>query len=300
MGKQAEKIIQFLRETGHLQFPFGERSEVQNVKNAIKSYQSMYANELAPLIAKHHSTRSSPETRIDGVVGPAFSKLMKKPRCACPDYTAQSNIEQAQGNGNWKGCHGIGNFHSAIVKFTNKPPSFLRSSIDEIWANVVKTYDDIGLRWRRDDQTRNPNITVSFVQPSGGWIGLAIVGQNQRCNSEIWARFSKNYKPNNLVREWTTLFNHELGHNCGLQHSRGGIMNSYLVQGLKPTWRGDPSFRLLKNKFGGEPIDSKPEPPKPPDPPTPNPPTGDILTSFVHKGETLSVVRNATAGDSWI
>jgi hypothetical protein len=53
---------------------------------------------------------------------------------------------------------------------------------------------------------------------------------------------------------------HELGHNAGLDHSRGGVMNPSIVSGLAPSWAGDPSEPILNRYYGGEPIEQPPVP----------------------------------------
>jgi hypothetical protein len=260
------QIIRLLDTTGHLRRPFGTPDqgpwpiteldhltlEVAEVREAVKSYQAMYATQLEPLIATHHPQRQSAAVIVDGEIGPAMLDLLNQPRCRCPDY--MMGPEQLVGSGNWKGCHGIGDFHAAIVRVANALPPFLTPHFGAIWQRVVQSYEEIGLRFVRDDTSARPNIDISFVEPDGGWIGLAIVGQNETCATKIWARFDKDYRPANIVSEWTTLIRHELGHNCGLGHSQGGCMNSYIVAGLLPTWRGDPSYPLLAKRYGGQPV----------------------------------------------
>jgi len=74
---------------------------------------------------------------FDGLEGPAVKDLLNLERCWVPDYAPplgidfkfpddphleevckqmQADLEQpAVGTGNWARCHGIGEFHSAIV-----------------------------------------------------------------------------------------------------------------------------------------------------------------------------------------
>lgn len=271
------EIIRLLNSTGHLAQPFGKPQgfwplpeldtltlQVNEVREAIRSFQSLYAANLAPLIAKHHPDRSSPDVIVDGEIGPATAELLATPRCHCPDYAA-AEVAEAFGNGNWRGCHGIGEFHCAKVKIVGSPPSFLAPVWNEVWARVVAAYDEIGLRFELTTGS-DYNTTVEFVRPNGGWIGLAIVGSGAlSCSSKIWAKFDNAFRPANVLSEWTTLIKHELGHNCGLQHSSGGVMNPYIVAGLPVSWKGDPSYSLLARRFGGQPIPRKdPVPPSPP------------------------------------
>lgn len=273
-----QQIIELLKWTGHLEYPLGRRttwSRAQSapinqlsithpsVRCAIASYQDFLIASLEPLTLLHHSR----PCRCDGVIGPATRELMNQPRCGCPDYGP--DVQPAVGTGSWKRCHGIGDFHSATVYINgNGMPPFLQTKFDEIWALNVAAYDALGLRWNRTLDNRGANIEFSFVQRSNGWIGLAIVGQNQSCGSQIWCKYLATYRPSNVVREWATLVMHELGHNAGLQHTRGGVMNPGIINGLPATWKGDPAESILKRYYGGEPIDP-PKPPPPPPPPSP-------------------------------
>lgn len=248
---------------------------------------------------------------FDGVVGPAMTALTKTPRCHVPDIAPppgtqfafddpavhgvavvmqQDAMKQATGSGNWANCHGVGDYHSAVVRVqTGGVPSFLRPVFSDVLKRVQKAYAGIGLLFRfidegRDDiftrkQWEGPvNIEFSFVGSSSGWIGLAIVGNGQGCASNIWCRYLATYRggssQQSIAQQWTTLIKHELGHNCGLDHSRGGVMNPSIVNGLAPEWSAnDPSTSILKRWYGGEPVpmdEPKPEPPKPPTPPEPD------------------------------
>lgn len=264
MALTDRQIIERLKLYGHLERPRGVPSglwptideltlDAPPVQAAIESFQVMHAAVLEPLVAKHHPERSSTAVVADGKIGPATEELLETARCRVPDYAFS---EPLLGSGSWKGCHGIGEFHAAKVKInTAGLPSFLAPVFDEVWRRTVESYEEVGLRFMRDDTTLRPQIEISFVKPDGGWIGLAIVGQNETCSTpSIWARFDKGYQPANVLSEWTTLFKHELGHNCGLSHSSGGVMNPYVLKGLPVSWKGDPSHNLLVKRFGGVPV----------------------------------------------
>ncbi|HWL09375.1 MAG TPA: hypothetical protein VNQ76_13285 [Planctomicrobium sp.] len=264
-----QEIIRLLNSTGHLAMPFGKQQgvwpvdeeeklslQVAEVREAVRSYQSMYSSTMEHLVAKHHPDRSSVQVIPDGDIGPATLELLGTSRCACPDY-AQSIAEPALGSGNWKSCHGIGDFHCAKVKLVNSFPSFLAPVWDEVWARVVAAYDEVGLRFELTNGN-DYNTTIEFVNPNGGWIGLAIVGTGSlSCTSKIWSKYDRNFRPSNVLSEWTSLIKHELGHNCGLDHSSGGVMNPYIISGLPVSWKGDPSWSLLARRFGGQPVKSK-------------------------------------------
>lgn len=262
------EIITLLDFYGHLRSPFGERRGIANIGNlkladqpvrdAIESFQSFHAVAMEPIIAAFYPQRLSAVVKVDGLVGPATEALLQTERCANPDYD-MSLPEALVGGGNWKSCHNIGPFHCVVLRFKNEPPAHIASLFNSIWDRVIDSYAEIGLLIRRDDKAANFNIELSFVQPDGGWIGLAIVGQGETCSSQpIWCRYDKNYKPADLLSEWTTLIKHEIGHNCGLSHSSGGVMNPYIIKGLPVSWKGDSSLPLLKSRFGGEPIPRTP------------------------------------------
>lgn len=265
------EILALLKLTGHLDCPFGSHQDIPEgtfdvshaaVTNAIASYQQFNVQALDPLCLKHHSRPA----RCDGGIAEATRELFKGRICGCPDYGAK--VQPVVGVGSWKECHGIGKYHAATVYVHGDDmPSFLRPHWDEIWGRVVRSYEDIGLRWIRTDE-RNANIDFQFVNRGSGWIGLAIVGQRQSCGSQIWCKYVSGWRPSDIVAGWTELIQHELGHNGGLQHSRGGKMNASLMVGGDPTWRGDPSESILRRLYGGVPIPSD-DPPAPPGPPTP-------------------------------
>lgn len=182
--------------------------------------------------------------------------------CGVPEF-AQVGDRPLIGGGNWPGCHGVGDFHSATVAFRMENcPDHVRPHMDEIWRRVVEAYREIGLLLVRDDSNPRANIAASWVNQSDGWIGLAIVGSGQGCSDSIWCRYLASYRGGNtdeqIINQWTTLIMHEIGHNCGLSHSNGGIMNPSLINGLAPTWKDDPSERTLRRWYGGKPV---PQPP---------------------------------------
>lgn len=297
----AATIIHLLEKTGHLRFPFGVPAAVPAVSDpwyptslqdplvvhAIQSYQSFLAPALEPLIAKHYPERASCSVNVDGKVGPAMEELFNAPRCEYPDHGIV-HASAAIGSGSWKSCHDIGNFHAASVRINRSNlPSFLAPLFDEVLRRVTAAYDEIGLRFWFDG--RSPVQTeMSFVTSSDGWIGLAIVPNTAlSCGSSpIWLRLLATYRGGStdeaIITQWTSLIKHELGHNCGLSHSSGGVMNPSIINGLPVSWKGDPSEQLLRSRFGGVPI-----PADVPTPPLP-PPTGegyipDLLIEFKGK-----------------
>lgn len=266
------EIVGLLQDTGHLEWPFGKQQPVPDevwaifdgaldsklrypamIDGPVASYQDFLCECLDPLCMKHHSQPA----RCDGQLGPATMEVMKLPRCGCPDYGP--DVQPALGKGSWAGCHGVGEFHAATVNIKIAGmPGFLEPYWHEIWTRATAAYADIGLSVTAT-QDDHANIQMSFVARSRGWIGLAVVGQNESCSSQIWAKFLATYKPQDIVNEWSTLVMHELGHNAGLQHTRGGVMAPTIVRGLPASWKGDPSRSVLARYYGGEPIPGGPD-----------------------------------------
>jgi len=264
-----EKIYDFLKWTGHLQYPDGQEQNLvtgpfnQAIKSAegkkaVASFQKFEADLVNRLCMKIHGRPA----QFDGDIGPATEKAFDIERCGHPDYGPEVHAAVGSG-GSWARCHNVGEFHCAKIRVNkNGLPSFLEPVFDEAMSRVFSAYNAIGLKFILTENN-DANIEMSFVSRSNSWIGLAIVGQRESCSSNIWCKFLATYKPSNVLNEWTTLLMHELGHNAGLQHTRGGIMNPSIVNGLAPTWAGDPSESILKQYYGGEPIPSE-QPPIPP------------------------------------
>lgn len=249
------------------------------VQQAVRSYQQFMLGDLELYSQAVHMRPAA----VDGEVGPATRAIIEIERCGCPDYTREEL--PAVGTGNWKECWGVKGFHGVSVHVDRSGmPSFLAPVWGQVQANVTAAYAEMGLRIFWDDPSKRPNIDVSFVGRSSGWIGLAIVGRGQSCNGRIWAKFLASYRggssPESIVRQWTTLVKHELGHNCGLSHSRGGVMNPSIVNNLPISWKGDPSHRQLANWFGGVAVDvggGVITPPPPPTGPVLRPGTAGII-----------------------
>lgn len=273
-----EQIIDLLFQTGHLLHPFGSPQEVPPfagnlplthpaIEQAVRSYQDFMVQDLEPLVMAHYSRPA----RLDGVTGPATRELFDLPRCGCADYG--EDVQPMIGTGSWKGCHGVGEFHAATMYVDRRNmPKFWEPIFDEVWNSAAAAYAEIGFRWTLTDDKASANTVLSWEPGRKPWIGLAVVGNNEQCNSPaIWLKLLASYQPDNVVAMETELLMHEEGHNLSLQHSRGGIMNPSIMRGLAPTWKGDPSESILRRLYGGEPVGGPTPPPRPPPPPMPGP-----------------------------
>lgn len=245
------------------------------VREAVRSYQHFRQQELDEFSIARHGRRSV----ADGEVGPATRDLLDVPRCGAPDFVLDET-DEALGSGRWGQCvpDDFPNNHAITIAWdTSRLPSFLQGSFDQVWHNTYQSYAEVGLALKREDGNGQANIRCRFTVPQsesgnlrGNWIGLAIVAWSGiQCSQSNWALFSERYQPRNVVSEWTSLVKHEIGHGVGLPHSRGGVMNPSIVNGLPVSWRGDPSWSTLARWYGGEPIETDQQPPPP------VPPTGD-------------------------
>lgn len=225
----------------------------------------------------------------DGHDGPVTQEMIVSERCGCPDFgplRIDQNIIMEVGSGPWKRCHGVGEFHAAHIRFTNSPPAHLntahpsgRTCFQEALRLTRESYREIGLMLYfsgpgvgdellpKDQNVVQSN--ASFVSSAPGWIGLAIVGNNgMSCTSSpIWARFLQGFasssNPTSKTHAWHLLLAHEFGHNCGLSHTSGGIMNPSLNTAASGKWIGDVAESWMKGRFGGVAV---PTPGPKPDP----------------------------------
>lgn len=294
------------------------------VVKAMISLSKMDSTRYTKAVLKHHGRMP----HFDGQIGPAMESILDGGRCPIPDYAPppgvvfafddpdiQQIVERMQsdaqlpafGSGNWKGCHNVGEYHSASIGVdTSGLPGFLKPLFVQVLKNVQAAYAGVGLLFRfistggtdlltGESFVGNINSDMSFVNNSSGWIGLAIVGLGETCGSKIWCKFLATYKGGSdtasIITQWTTLIKHELGHNCGRGHTNGGVMNPSLVNGLPTAWGpDDPSTSWLKGQFGGVPVPI-PGSPLPPDVP-PTPPT--TIEQRLHALEVKNVVQDVT------
>lgn len=287
---EAHQVIQLLKYYNHLQAPITPDLTLESevVRKAIQSYQTTYYPILERISTDMWPMRMRGPL-ANGELTAETEALLTLPRCHTPDF---ARTEPQKGRGNWAGCNGVGDAHSMIVRFANQPPAFLSPYWDQVWLRVVESYAEVGLQIIRDDDAEHYQTELSFVEPDSNWIGLAIVGINLSCSSRpIWLKFDRGYKPNDLISEWTTLVKHELGHNCGFDHTSGGVMNPFIVKGLPVSFKGDVIWPQLVKSFGGVRVGGT------------DPRSSDIVVARRFSDGTFEVLRvvevDASGGGIW-
>lgn len=273
---EQREIIHLLWRYGHFRNPaflstFGvQESDLPKltlshsvVRDAVRSYQDMLGLSLDRLTMNHHRRKAI----HDGEIGPATMELFELPRCAMPDYGIGSGVQS--GNGSWpQPCQKAG-----VTFSVNKAsmPSSLSSRIDGVIAEVVAAYASVGLKLVQVPQIGSANINVKWRPLPGSTIGIAQFN-NRSCSNSVFCDLDTGYT--GLMFE---LLCHEMGHNCNLEHTRGGIMNPSVLDIEPHTWsKSDPSYSQLVRFFDGVPIPG-PGPGPVPDPgplpePEPEPP----------------------------
>ncbi len=307
---QPAVIIAILEKTGHLRYPNGVAQAVPAVGdpayptsltdplvvNAVQSYQRMHARPLEPLIAKHYPGRTSPVVNADGQVGSATEELFDMPRCECPDYTDHSfsDTAMALGTGGWKECHETKDFHCVKIVELNDPPSHIQPYWEAVKKRFIEIERKIGVRILFTKDSNGANVSLTWVNSSDGWIGLATVGnRRETCASALanrWMRllgtFTQGWQDvERKVHALVLLLTHEFGHVQSLDHSNGGIMSPFLDESRPENWLGvgDPHENNMRTMYGGKEYVEPTPPPAPGPGPTPPPttPPGGIVPRWL-------------------
>lgn len=244
-------------------------------KTALAEFQAFdsHFDDLAQLI--HHR-----DIQPDGVMGPVSESMFETQRCDVPDWGPGSglhpwegeDVEMAIGNGNWSRCHGASDHHKAVAWIAARLSSHLAAPyqgervIDAVLLGVRNLYGEMGLEWVWDwnQSTRGHQTVLEINRWPNSWLGLASVPQVGRsCSaSPLFARHQNYFRSGSsaatVIAWWIILIGHELGHNCGLGHSRGGIMNPTINLVTPATWKGDAFERIVRAMFSGNPVPGYP------------------------------------------
>ncbi len=265
-------IIEQLVKYGYLsEAPASLRLDDAVTREALAKYQDFCFYPLDSLARKRHGRGLQP----DGVVGPATRELFDMSRCSIPDFGPGSGHERS-GVGSWPPpCQKQG----VKIHFDwTSAPSATKSKAAQLERDIIAIWGRVGLRLVRVKTKAEANIYVWHGPFAGGIIGTAYFNQG-RCSDSVSCKISSSY-----VGENRGLLKHETGHNNGLGHTRGGTMNSYILDEEDPNgyWLpSDPSWQTLVRYFDGVPIPLEPDDgwvmPPPPDRPDGPPVTPPVV-----------------------
>lgn len=234
------------------------------VREALSRYQDFCFYPLDAIVRKRHGRLLVP----DGDVGPATRELFSMPRCELPDFGPGSGNELA-GSGSWPmPCQKKGvKYH---VDWTGAPRAVLDRK-DELERKWVELWRRVGVKLVKVASAAEANIYTHFGSFFGSTIGLASFN-GRSCSDRCSLKMSSSYVGENLG-----LWKHEGGHTMNLGHTRGGTMNSYILDEEDPDglWLpSDPSWSTIVRFFDGVPVpdDDFVMPPAPDAPDGPAPP----------------------------
>lgn len=216
-----------------------------------KGHGTLNTNDVEEAIQRYRDFLQLPDISI--------GELFSLERCGCSDIQADQS-----GSGSWpSGCHPeYPDNHSFAVYFDLAGfPSHWKAAFNQAWELVQQAYADIGMIFFETKDRRKADTIVTW-EAGRNWIGLAIVPRGPKCGQKgVWTkydiRYGSSFALERLINQLAFLLGHEKGHNMGLSHTSGGIMNPVLINGTfhSNQWRrNDPAFPTLKRWFGGEPI----------------------------------------------
>lgn len=266
------------------------------VKHACASWQAMDENFNLKAMEVHDRPIIP-----DGDVGPVTEYMLDLPRCPVPDWAppmgvvfpkySDDHAQQAEyeavlrsmqassqaravGSGSFgvPGCDPLrrdrAKEHSIVVNANiANASSEVLAMFDEIVLLIRKWAAEFGLAVRYTKGPRNPTHFFEFLFLAGSTIGINYFPQGSTCNQVVYGKIDSGFRSSAVGH--ANLWAHEqIGHGVGLNHTRGGYMNSSLIVINPFTIVGDPSERRLRDYFGGDrvPLDDEPAPPPPPPP----------------------------------
>lgn len=217
------------------------------VKAATRSMQQFMSPVMDAITVK----KGLQLTTYTGDVDEVTREMAMVPRCGEPDFLHPAKMK-AIGSGSWpQPCQKTGvKVHFDISR---KPASI---NIETLKAAVFGAYAAVGLKMIEVVSANLANIQVYWTPLPGSTIGIAQFN-NQSCSNQVYCKLDTGYT--GYIRG---LLLHEMGHNCNLQHTRGGIMHPSIQPDPNPFgWnKDDPSYPVLVRFFGGEPVTPIPDP----------------------------------------
>jgi hypothetical protein len=229
--------------------PYGPSPSESVLQAAVARYQQQYAPDLNRMMV---ATRGR-EVRADGIIGPVTLGHMGARTCDFPDFPDSRGdwviwdggdepriLSASRGYGFAGPCQ-----KSIAVEVDFRGCPWGEGGGRELLERTFDRYSaafGVGFRFVES----GGNIRVSWTSLAGSTIGLAEFGQG--CGSSVFCRFDPTYREGGgLVDNLTA---HEFGHNLGLQHTRGGLMNPVNNQSFDGWDPRDPSFATMQRVYG--------------------------------------------------
>ncbi len=277
-------------------------------RQAIASVQCSDCN-IETFCDLHHGRALSKndDGRADGDPAQATFDLINLKRCKVPDFLSihkkgpQYNLANA-GSGGWADCDPKSDaHHSKRVRLDERQASSTwKGYLNEVKKYAIAISADMGLDVRflpfNTDEDWESSCIFKFI--SGGVIGFYYL-PGSGCRRIPQGALDTSYNPDVIMA--ALLLIHEIcGHGVGLGHTNGGIMNPS-IRRTKISWRGDPSERAMRNKYGGVPLTPPTDPTDPPIDPTdpPSPPGSEkVIARFTAEfvGQKYKVITNSNNG----
>ena len=294
---------------GRIKLMDGTEQDAKDLLRSRQSYDINFDTLMSAIYARFPPSPDKLGLYGQGDDGPALQQLVDLPRCPMPDFPPPPNasfhyddpdlqaaVESMQraaasppiSGPYWRGCDPQRpDVHSLVIGIdTKEAPSNFKANQEKILAARVALAAEIGVAVRF---VINPTSMTGLQQYqvyryiAGGVIGMNYFPSSNSCGRIPNGSMDSSYDPGDWKRH-ANLGGHESeGHGFGFNHTRGGRMNSSLID-TPLTWIGDPAWSQIVEYYPGKPLN--------PDQPPPPPPVGSqrVYLKANEAGSLISVV----------
>jgi len=221
------------------------------------------STHLSPAIAQLQSLANLPPT---GELDALTIELLRQPRCGCPDVLSLELLSDPQPL--------IREMTACVIGYV---PNVPKSVQDDIWDTCFRNWMEVAdLKLKRTLQQAGASLVITSRNLGGpsGVLAQCHVGPYRGQQLQLDMDSSEGWNTEVGMEEVGT---HELGHFCGLMHSKG-LMAPFYRQGLSKPQQVDDIPRI--QAIWGKPV-AGPTPPPQPTPPDPTPVPSGFAKHFV-------------------